>query len=335
MEVSLGMGQPNNPQGGSPKTVNRSLLVIFVIVGIIQTLFLIFGFNFPFQIISIILNLTGLFYTFTQSGVPNFPSLGSIFRKVPRSVNIVIPIVLFLLLILSLLANYLFASGKGITFIKPQPGFTPTQIAVSSPTPTPARVGTPVLVDPLTSPNSQDQWNVADVSYISCGFRNGGYDVKVPAGSTGACNTTAPTSVFTNFVYEIDMTIVSGVTNVTTSTRGAGLMFRYNNDPNGTTNSNYGISFLQDGAYYLYADNHGPLISLRMGTCASFHQGAGQTNLIDVEMQGSTMTIFVNNEYLVTATDTHFTSGQIGVEIATDNDSSEVVYSNLKVWKLP
>ena len=346
------MSQPSNPPGGGPKTVNRTLLVIFVIVGIIQIILLIFGFTFPFQVISIVLNLIGLFYTFTQAAAPNFSSIGSIFRKVPRSVNIAIPIVLCLLLLLSLAVNYLFTSGKIIIAKKPQPTATATHVAGSSPTPTvtvppsptltpiasstptPDRAGTPFLVDPMTGPNNQEQWNVVDVSYISCGFTNGGYDVKVPADSTGACNTNAPATIFTNFVYEIDMTIVSGVTNVTSSTRGAGLMFRYNNDPNGTTNSNYGIGFLQDGTYYLYADNHGPLVSLGMGTCTSFHQGARQTNLIDVEMQGSTMTLFVNNVYLMTATDTRFKSGQLGVQIASGNDSSEVVYSNLKVWML-
>ncbi|HEU5368257.1 MAG TPA: toll/interleukin-1 receptor domain-containing protein, partial [Ktedonobacterales bacterium] len=204
---------------------------------------------------------------------------------------------------------------------------TPTSAVTPSPTPTPStpvlnRPGTPFLADPMMSPNTKDQWSVYNLSYASCGFHNGGYDVKVSGDSTGACTTNAPTTMLTNFIYEIDMTIMSGVTNVTRSTRGAGLQFRYNNDPNGVTNSNYGISFQQDGTYYLFAFNNGTLISLGTGPCASFHKGAQQTNLIDVEMSGPTMTLFVNSVYLTTATNPLFKSGQLGVQIASGDDAS-------------
>lgn len=100
------MGQLNKPQGGNPKTVNRTLLVVFVIVGITQVALLFFGFNFPFQIISIILNLVGVFFTIPQSMLSQFPNIRSLINKVPRKVNIIIPLVLLILLLLSLGVNY-------------------------------------------------------------------------------------------------------------------------------------------------------------------------------------------------------------------------------------
>ena len=211
---------------------------------------------------------------------------------------------------------------------------TPTSAATpttSPSTPVLARPGTAFLNDSMTRFNDQDRWDVIDQPYATCGFRNGGYDVKVPGNQTvGGCSTNAPTTLLTDFIYEIDMTIVSGVTNDTSPTRGAGLMFRYN--PDGPLN--YGVSFQQDGTYYLFTYTKGIVGSLGTGRCTSFHQGKNQTNQIDVEMQGSTLTLFVNDVYVTAATDTQFQSGQLGVQIGSGNDPSEVVYNNLTVWKL-
>ena len=186
----------------------------------------------------------------------------------------------------------------------------------------------------MTGPNNNDQWLVSDQPWASCGFGNGGYDLKVPGGATGGCTANASKMILTDFIYEIDMTIVSGVTNVTGTSRGAGLMFRYNNDPDGLDNTDYGIGFQQDGTYYLYAYNHGTWINLGTGLCTSFQQGAHHTNRLDIKMKGSTITLFVNDVFVLTTTDTHFQSGQLGVQAASGNNPSEVVYSNLKVWNV-
>jgi 3-keto-disaccharide hydrolase len=349
----LGMGQPNNPQGDSPKTVNRTLLVVFAIIGLLQIIFLIVGFSFPFQIISIILNLVGLFYTVTQAAAPNFSSIRNIFRKVPRSVNIAIPIVLILLLLLSLAVNYLLffhnrtivepplsgvtpthtatSSPTPTVTVSPSPTFTPTSIITPSPEPTgPVKPGPPFLVDPMTSPNNQDQWD-HDINqpFLSCSFTSAGYDIKAPANDGGGCNTEASTTILTNFIYEIDMKIITGITSANS---GVGLTFRYDNlnPPSG-----YSLSFKQDGTYYMYASNKGaPGATLGTGGCPSFLTGPNQTNLLDVEVQGSIITLFVNNTYVTTATDNQFKSGQIGVQIGSGPTSSEVVFSNLKIWKL-
>ena len=185
----------------------------------------------------------------------------------------------------------------------------------------------------MTAPNAQDQWYAAQLAWVSCRFTPQGFDVKVSAVSTGACGTNAPATNLTNFLYEIDMTIVSGLTQVTRSTHGAGLQFRYTNNPDGLTNTNYGLSFQQDGTYDLFAYDRGTLLDLSKGRCASFQTGIRKENLLDVEMHGPTMVIFVNGVYLTTATDTRFTSGQLGIQIASGNTASEVLYSNLKVWR--
>ncbi len=94
---------------------------------------------------------------------------------------------------------------------------TPTSTSTVAPTPSPStpvlvRPGTPFLADLMTSPNNEDQWDVITQSYVTCGFSNGGYDVKVPANTVGGCSTNASVTNLTDFIYEIDMTIVSGVT---------------------------------------------------------------------------------------------------------------------------
>jgi hypothetical protein len=273
-------------------------------------------------------------------------------------VNIVFPLILCLLLIASLTINYLLFYNKIFAFTSGPSRTTPTQTIHASPaptsttsdtTPTPTvtstvspnatsttpvlvRPGNPFLDDPMMSQNSQEQWDVINQPYASCGYNNGGYDVKVPANTVGGCSTNTSTTIFTNFIYEINMKIVSGVTNVTSGTRGAGIMFRYENQ-NGA--SNYGISFQQNGSYFMFVYNKQVLgATLGTGQCTSFHQGANQTNLIDIKATGSTIELFVNNVYVITATDSQFQSGYIGVQISTDSAPSEVVFSGLKVWKL-
>jgi hypothetical protein len=218
------------------------------------------------------------------------------------------------------------------TTTQPTGTISQTTPTISSSTPVLSRPGTPFLVDPLTGPNSQDQWDVTVLPYVSCGYSNRGYDLKAPANQVGGCSTEAATTILTDFIYEIKMTIISGVTSGTSGTRGAGVMFRYNNQDKA---SNYGVSFQQDGTYYMFIYNKGVLgATLGAGLCTSFHQGTNQTNLIDIEAQGRTITLFVNNTYVMTTTDNQFQSGLIGVEMGTGTTPAEVVYSDLKVWKL-
>ena len=247
-------------------------------MGLIQIVLLRSGLDLPYQIVYIVLNLFGLFFTVTQTVIPDPPSIRKIFTSLPRNVNIVFPLIVCLLLIGSLIINYLLFYNKIFAYTSEPPRTTPTQTIHASPaptsttsdtTPTPTvtstvtstatsttpvlvRPGNPFLDDPMMSQNSQEQWDVINQPYASCGYSNGGYDIKVPANTVGGCSTNTSTTIFTNFIYEINMKIVSGVTNVTSGTRGAGIMFRYENQ-NGA--SNYGISFQQNGSYFMFVYN--------------------------------------------------------------------------------
>jgi hypothetical protein len=225
-------------------------------------------------------------------------------------------------------------SGKSIPTTTNTRSLPPTSTSTAPSGPVLDRPGTPFLADPMTAPDSQDSWDNIIEPYVSCSFNSQGYMVKVPANTVGGCSTNASATILTDFTYEIDMTIVSGVEAGNIGpTHGAGLMFRYNGQDGA---SNYGLSFLQNGQYYMfiYKNQTPEAENLGTGQCNSFRQGPNQTNQIDIEMRGSTMMVFVNNIYLMTAVDSQFPSGQIGVQIGSGNDASEVVYSKLKVWKL-
>lgn len=226
----------------------------------------------------------------------------------------------------------------------PTSAVTPTQTAMptlttavtptaTSTTPVLVKPGTPFLDDPMTGPNSKDQWDEINQPPTFCGYSRGEYDFKVSANAVYGCSMNTSATIFTNFIYEMKMTIVSGVTNVTSGTRGAGLMFRYNNQSGA---SNYGVSFQQDGSYYMFVYKNQVLEATPLGEghCPGFLKGANQPNLIDIEDTGSTIELFVNNVYIMTATDSQFQSGYIGVQIGSGADPAEVVYSDLKVWKL-
>jgi hypothetical protein len=140
----------------------------------------------------------------------------------------------------------------------------------------------------------------------------------------GSCQTTAPATNLSDFIYEINMKIVSGISSG--SLAGAGIEFRENG-------SGYALSFQQDGSYNLYASINSAMKSpFAHGLCKSFRQG--QMNQIIVRAKGDTFNIFVNSAYLTNAKDSSLQSGQIGVQMWSGDAPAEVIYSDLKLWKL-
>ncbi|MBV9232149.1 MAG: hypothetical protein JOZ18_22760 [Chloroflexi bacterium] len=61
----------------------------------------------------------------------------------------------------------------------------------------------------------------------------------------------------------------------------------------------------------------------------------GQTNLIAVVAQGSTITLYVNRQQIASVTDSSYSHGNIAVVAkSTDGNAAEVAYSNARVWSL-
>ena len=185
-----------------------------------------------------------------------------------------------------------------------------------------------VLNDPLTDNSKGFNWDEGTNSVGGgCAFSGQSYHVtQTQSGYFNYC--IAGNTNFTNFTYEVEMMVAQG--------DAGGLIFRANTS--GQNPAFYYFRLNQDGTYYLflYVDNSATNArTLTHGTATGFNTGLNQTNLISVVAKGSTLGLDVNKQQITSVTDSTFTSGQIGLAADYINSSTEVVYTNAKVWQLP
>ncbi|MBV8822059.1 MAG: hypothetical protein JO123_04655, partial [Ktedonobacteraceae bacterium] len=200
----------------------------------------------------------------------------------------------------------------------PTPGATAT---ASSGTPqdiyTRATSGTPTLSDPLSGQDSNN-WDQSS----SCAFTGGSYHVSVPQnGFFSLCY--AHATNFSNFAYQVKMTILSG--------DGGGLIFRADNAHSTlfvvTSSGFYELMQIQGAP----SDQGQGSIS---GLSSAINTGLNQTNVLTVIVRDSSIYLYVNSQYITSASDNSPTSGMIGLFAISVSHASEVAYSNAEVWAL-
>jgi hypothetical protein len=189
--------------------------------------------------------------------------------------------------------------------------------------------GTLVLNDPLRD-NSLGHWYQGSDSVSSGKFTGGAYHASFsPGPRTGASTAISCTASvdFRNFAFEVQMTIIKGDFGV--------ILFR------ATHNTTGGYQFVvgQNGMYILrYWQNLTAKILVGPTLSSVIHPGLGQTNLIAVVAEGSTIRLYVNHLQIASVTDSTYSHGSIGLFADTyisREHPTEVVYSNAKVWVLP
>ncbi len=183
------------------------------------------------------------------------------------------------------------------------------------------------LNDPLIDNSKGENWDTVTPSSTQggCVFTAQSYHAFEPqSGFFHTCM--ANNSNFTNFTFEVEMMIAKG--------DGGGLIFRSNSQ----ATSFYYFSIYQDGSYDLsvYVSTSGSSArSLAHGNATGFSTGLNQTNLVSVVAKGGTLSLYVNKQQITSVTDSTYTSGEIGLVAEYANGSTEVVYTNAKVWQLP
>jgi hypothetical protein len=212
-------------------------------------------------------------------------------------------------------------------------GAQPATDAATSTVPTPStqsdpytHTGTLALNDPLQANGANTDWMTGTNSNnATCTFTGGAYQSSQPVdGDFHACFALA--TDYSNFVYEAQMTIVSG--------SAGGIVFRASQ----TNSTFYYFRVGQDGSYDLhyYVD---PMISdshqLTSGNSPAIHTGINQPNIIAVVANGSSFTFYVNQQQIASANDNTFSHGQIGIVAYNQGGTATVVYSNARVWTLP
>jgi hypothetical protein len=181
--------------------------------------------------------------------------------------------------------------------------------------------GTLVFSDPLIDNSKGVSWAQDP---INCTFTGGAYHVKSPD-PRFYDDCLAVDSNYTNFAFEAQMQIVNG--------DGGGLIFRDQSTPQAFRS--YAIDVYQDGSYDLYITSGSNTSALTSGNSPAIKQGLGQSNLVAVVAQGSTLTIYINHQQITSITDSTFTHGKIGFEASpnsTNGHATEIVFSNVRVW---
>ncbi len=201
---------------------------------------------------------------------------------------------------------------------------TATQTFIAQyPDPYPPRTGTLAFFDSLNDASTVPtyKWDQDN----NCQFQGGGYHAtETHANTFFVCG--AHATNFANFAYRVEMVIVSGDC--------GGLAFR-SDDQNQNL---YLYEVCQNGVYSLviYNGNSGSYLIDHQSNSAIV-KGTGQTNLIAVVANGSTINLYANNTLVGSQNDTKFSSGEIGLyaDNYTSSVGTDIRFNNARVWKLP
>lgn len=276
-------------------------------------------------------------------------------RRIPLMAMIGVPLIVLLLLIAG---GWIFFSGYHPSSSSAKPHATATALArltatASSstatataqvtPTQTPDQLftittkKTPTLTD--SAPGKQgdtNSWTSGPGSGCSFSSTDNTYQATVQgqSGTITPCMLTG--KKFADFVYQVDMIIVSGDAggiifrsdaNVATyyrfsvgvSTDGSGMVYRLNACHSCNNTSDRGVSSLASGPTTIQPpSNNNP-----------------QKYTLAVMVSQNTIYLFVNGAEVDSAIDATTSSGEIGVYAGSLGNQTVVAFSKVKVWKLP
>jgi hypothetical protein len=179
--------------------------------------------------------------------------------------------------------------------------------------------GTLVFSDPLSSA-SGSQWSFSAGNDGSCQFAEGAYHIKQQSSSFLGCK--APRGTYSNFAFEVQLTIIQGGC--------GGVYFRDKGD-----GFFYYFHICQNGSYDItgYA-NYGGLLHMPYGKSSAIHAGLGKPNTIAIKAIGSAMTFYVNEQPITQAQDDSYAEGSIGLGAYPPglDTTTEVAYTNAQLW---
>ena len=263
-------------------------------------------------------------------------------RRRPSAALITLLVVLVLLLAGGGVLLYLKTSSSG----KPQAQASPAATAQhTTTTPSPAAQATttpsaqtpqslyeqvtqsaPVIDDPLLK-NDTNNWDESTSTdgNNSCAFSGGVYHARaLQQNAYTLCM--AQASNFSDLAFQVQMTITKG--------EFGGMVFRADN-----TQSKYYSFFIdRSGNYTLVTsvDNTGANdYTLSKGTSSFIRTGLNQVNTLTIIARGNTIYLYINQQFIVSASDNKYQAGQIGVFGGNVSQApADVVFSRVQVWKV-
>jgi len=188
---------------------------------------------------------------------------------------------------------------------------------------TQASSGTAVLDDPLSNNSGNHNWDETHGTVDGqCVFTGTAYHTKAARqGFFQPCF--AESSNFTNFVYQVSMIIDNG--------NRAGIVFRANS----AGKALYLFYISIDGRYSLDLYKSGSqATTLQNGFSPAIMTGAKQTNQLVVIAYKSILYLYVNQQFIISLTNSTLSSGMIGVAALDLKNPTEAEFSNAQVWNI-
>jgi hypothetical protein len=188
-----------------------------------------------------------------------------------------------------------------------------------------------VLDDPMVDNSKGVNWD--NDQKTGCFFSGSAYHVvQAKSGFYNTC--AAVNSDYSNFTFETEMVIKSGGDG--SGGASGGLLFRAEEG----NNKYYRLSIDTNGSYFILVivdstGTNGNARIMKQGTASSFLTGLGQTNNLAIVANGSEYTFYVNKQKVDSFIDSTYTHGQIGFDADYGTSSTELVFTNTKVWQLP
>jgi len=184
----------------------------------------------------------------------------------------------------------------------------------------------PTLQDPLTSAGT-NKWEVDQTRKgDGCLFINGAYHAIMPmANQLEYCEESA--QQFHNFAYQATMTVLKG--NV------GGIMF--NGAGVGKPQFYYFEINIADSSYFFarhMGATYNQIKTLRASSSAAIHANLNVPNTLTIIAQNGTFYLYINGQFVDKVEDTTFKSGNIGVVADNFGNPTDIIFSNVKVWKL-
>lgn len=183
----------------------------------------------------------------------------------------------------------------------------------------------PVLSDPLQNNNQGYAWLEQQGS---CEFFDGQYHAIVrETAHVRLCS--AQATNYSNFVYEVRMTIMAG---------DCGAITFRSDDANSRM---YFFRICQNGTYLLgryggnspsTGSNTSPILAEKLTPQSIIHQGLHQSNLIAVVVNGGAIELWINHQHISTVNDDTYRQGRIGLAANSFKQPTEVVFSDVRVW---
>ncbi len=189
---------------------------------------------------------------------------------------------------------------------------------------TQATQGAPTLSSSLAAQDNNN-WDVNDTTDGGgCGFNAGTYHSTLFS-KNFYFPCFARVSNFSNFAFQVQMTINQG--------DEGGLVFRSNSNTDAA--QYYLFSITQMGGYRLVVSKDSThSTSLAEDSSTAIKTGTGQLNTLAVVAKGSTLYLYINKQYVGSASDSTYSSGVLGVFASNASKTTDVSFSNAQVWTL-